>query len=64
MLGDIIGVTDKEKELLMIFRSLNQYEQSVFLGKISEMALNKKKGNLVSRNSEITYVPVVFVFIY
>lgn len=43
MVGDIMVMTDKEKELLLIFRNLNQYEQSVFLGKISEMILNKKK---------------------
>ncbi len=36
-------MTEKEIELLKIFRSLDRYEQNIVIGKASELILNKKK---------------------
>lgn len=36
-------MTEKEEELLGIFRRLDMYEQNIIIGKISELILNKKK---------------------
>lgn len=36
-------LTDREKEMLMIFQSLDNHEQNIVLGEISEFVLNKKK---------------------
>lgn len=41
--GDIWGMTEKEIELLKMFRNLDRYEQNIIIGKISELILNKKK---------------------
>lgn len=45
--GDIWGMTEKEKELLKMFRNLDIYEQKIIIGKISELILNKKKEKLI-----------------
>nr|WP_312579612.1 hypothetical protein [Sedimentibacter sp.] len=36
-------MTEKESELLGVFRHLDKYEQNIIIGKISELILNKKK---------------------
>lgn len=36
-------MTEKEIELLKMFRNLDKYEQKIIIGKISELILNKKK---------------------
>lgn len=40
---DIWGMTEKEIELLKMFRTLDRHEQNIITGKISELILNKKK---------------------
>lgn len=41
--GDIWGMTERENELLKMFRNLDKHEQNIIIGKISELILNKKK---------------------
>lgn len=36
-------MTEKEIELLKMFRNLDRHEQNIIIGKISELILNKKK---------------------
>ncbi|MBP1927060.1 hypothetical protein J2Z76_002932 [Sedimentibacter acidaminivorans] len=36
-------MTEKEEELLGMFRCLDMYEKNIIIGKISELILNKKK---------------------
>lgn len=40
-------MTEKEIELLKMFRSLDKYEQKIIIGKISELVLNKKKRKIL-----------------
>jgi hypothetical protein len=36
-------MTEKEAELLGMFKDLDKYEKNIIIGKISELILNKKK---------------------
>ena len=57
-------MTEKEIELLNMFRNLDRHEQNIVIGKISELVLNKKKENInFNWDSKIKYYPVVFVFV-
>ncbi|WP_326910633.1 hypothetical protein [Sedimentibacter sp. MB31-C6] len=40
-------MTEKELELLEMFRMLNKCEQNIISGKVSELVLNKKKGSSI-----------------
>jgi len=36
-------MTEKEAELLEMFRKLDRHEQRIIIGKVSELVVNKKK---------------------
>jgi hypothetical protein len=58
-------MTEQENELLRMFRNLDKYEQSIIIGKITEILYTKmcgKKGRVIWEN-EIRYYPVIFVYI-
>ena len=54
-------MTSREKELLTIFRGLDEHEQNMIIGKVSEFVLHKKNLNFI--DTKIKYYPVVLVFI-
>ena len=58
---NVIQMTSREKELLTIFRGLDEHEQNMIIGKVSEFVLHKKNLNFI--DTKIKYYPVVLVFI-
>ncbi len=58
-------MTEKELELLEMYRNLDRHEQNIIVGNISELILNKKKEKIsFFEDVRIRYYPVVFIFIF
>jgi hypothetical protein len=58
-------MTEQESELLRMFRNLDRHEQSIIMGKLTEILYAKICGKKNCRiwHNEIKYYPIIFVYI-
>lgn len=57
-------MTERETDLLEMFRMLGKYEQNIIIGKISELILNKKKESLIFLNKGMYDTSLLFLSFY
>jgi hypothetical protein len=57
-------MTNKEKELLTIFRGLDEREQKMVIGRVSEFVLHKQNLDFTDfTDNKVKYYPMILVFI-
>ncbi|MGD9566862.1 MAG: hypothetical protein AB7V48_00830 [Sedimentibacter sp.] len=57
-------MTERETDLLEMFRMLGKYEQNIIIGKISELILNKKKESLIFLRKMRLGICLLFLYLF
>jgi len=57
-------MTEKEAELLGMFRLIDRYEQNIIIGNISELILNKKKESSIFLEMKKFNIFLLFLSFY